>query len=292
MFKIKVPGFEGEWVKQNNRFLFPGGEIGVKLDSENYAFNHTTNPVMITARIHDAVDLFELALIQDAVKELVQPRTNIKLFMPYVPYGRQDRVCDKGEPFSLRVFANYINSLNFHSVAIVDPHSDVTPALINNSLVLSQQEIIGEFAELNKYIITAKPIFVSPDAGANKKTAALAKLYDHSSFIRCDKLRDLATGQIKETIVYADDLKGASVIICDDICDGGRTFIELAKALRAKNAGTIALYVTHGIFSKGTRVLIDGGIDQIFTTDSWGGETQWVMEPRVTVTKLEEIFYT
>jgi ribose-phosphate pyrophosphokinase len=111
-------------------------------------------------------------------------------------------------------------------------------------------------------------VLVSPDAGANKKTFEVAK-YFSTNFIRADKLRDLTTGQIKETIVYADDLTGKTAVILDDICDGGRTFIELAKVLKAKGAAKVILFVTHGIFSAGLDPLFAGGIDAIWTTDSF-----------------------
>jgi len=52
----------------------------------------------------------------------------------------------------------------------------------------------------------------------------------------------------------------------DDICDGGRTFIESAGLLReAYPEADIHLYVSHGIFSKGTDVLFDAGIKTIHT---------------------------
>lgn len=93
---------------------------------------------------------------------------------------------------------------------------------------------------------------ISPDAGSNKKIFDLAKSINYTGeIIRCDKLRDISTGKIIETIVYKDDLKGRDVIIVDDICDGGNTFIQLAKVLKQKNAGKIYLVVTHGIFSAG-----------------------------------------
>ena len=54
----------------------------------------------------------------------------------------------------------------------------------------------------------------------------------------------------------------------DDICDGGRTFTGIAKALKNKNAGNIYLAVSHGIFSNGFKKF-NGLIDSIFTTDSF-----------------------
>jgi ribose-phosphate pyrophosphokinase len=46
-------------------------------------------------------------------------------------------------------------------------------------------------------------------------------------------------------------------VIVDDICDGGRTFLEIAKTIRSKKRNIsifgdkIYLVVTHGIFSAG-----------------------------------------
>ena len=78
------------------------------------------------------------------------------------------------------------------------------------------------------------------------------------------RYRDTATGNIIRTDISVQDFKGANLMIVDDICDGGRTFIELAKVLRERNAGKIELFITHGIFSKGVDVF-DGYVDQAET---------------------------
>ena len=77
-------------------------------------------------------------------------------------------------------------------------------------------------------------------------------------------------GKTTTTINLAAGLsrKDKKVLIVDDICDGGRTFIELAKVLRAKGAETVDLYTTHGIYSKGTKVLAPY-INNIISTDSF-----------------------
>ncbi len=98
--------------------------------------------------------------------------------------------------------------------------------------------------------------------------ATICKELGFSSFIRADKSRNMATGQITETVVYADDLTGKACVIVDDLCDGGRTFIELAKVLRAKGAAKIALVVTHGIFSKGKEPL-NKYIDYTYALHDW-----------------------
>ncbi len=248
--------------------IFPGGEMGVTLNTEDilYLTTNATHQTII-ARLQTANDIMVLALTVDALRRI--DRTPIRLFMPYVPYARQDRACNKGEALSLKVFCDMINAMNFDWVAVCDPHSDVVGALLNRVTIINQARIISNFDALNKRIFETNAQFVSPDAGANKKTADLAAFYGRESFIRADKVRELSTGKIKETIVYANDLTGQTIIIVDDICDGGRTFIELATVLKAKGAKRVILYVTHGIFSKGLAPIIAGGVDEIYTTNSY-----------------------
>ncbi len=246
-------------------FTFPAGEVSIKLNN-NYRYFDVSTPNTILARIQNSDDLFKLALLKDALERV--DKNPINLFLPYVPYARQDRVCDKGESFSLKVFADYLNSLKFNQVTIVDPHSLVCEAVIDRVKVVSQLDVINKNLEFGKR--AAGCVLISPDAGANKKTAEVAAFFNHSSFVRADKLRDLTNGKIKETIVYCEDFKGRDVCVLDDICDGGKSFTELAKVCKAKNCGKFVLYVTHGIFSKGIDCLFSEGIDEIFTTNSFG----------------------
>jgi ribose-phosphate pyrophosphokinase len=108
---------------------------------------------------------------------------------------------------------------------------------------------------------------VSPDFGASKKIYKLATELD-LPVIQANKVRD-NKGQIIKTEVYVDNLEGKDVLIVDDCCDGARTFIEIAKVLKEKNVGSISLYVTHGIFSKGLDVIFESGISKIYTTSSF-----------------------
>jgi ribose-phosphate pyrophosphokinase len=71
------------------------------------------------------------------------------------------------------------------------------------------------------------------------------------------------TGALSGFEVYADDLTGKEVVILDDICDGGGTFIGLTKKLREKGAAKVTLYVTHGMFTKGVKILLES-IDEVW----------------------------
>lgn len=276
-------------------FLFPGGEVGVKLDTGNLRYLHAEAPWQtITARIRSSNDFMELVMATDALSRLDD--TPIRLFMPYVPYGRQDRVCVPGESFSLKAFASIINGLGFQRVTVVDPHSGVTEAVFDRLKALSQFDVIHQFRAFSTRVTRSDVpiVFVSPDAGANKKTSELAKYYGHGEFIRADKLRNLSTGDIKETIVYAENLTGQDVVIADDLCDKGGTFLLLAKALRAKGCGKIVLYITHGLFThaRGVGHLLSNGIDEVYTTNSYYGQVPpgGIDIDRATVLDLESTF--
>lgn len=247
-------------------FVFSGGEVSVKF-KPNYRVMPQSE-FKIVARLQNTQDLFSLALIKDAIIKNFKDVGVINLVMPYIPYARQDRVCAGGESFSLKVFCDYINSLSFNKVKVYDPHSDVAPALINNVEVYDQIEFFQNRDELAQIVFQNQVVFVSPDAGANKKTTKLAGYFGRQIFIRADKLRNLETGDILETVVYADDLQGQNVMIVDDIADGGATFKFLAKELKKLGAGKVILFVTHGIFSKGFEHLLED-IDEIITTNSF-----------------------
>lgn len=268
---------------EHKYFLFPGGEIGIKINPNNFIYK-PNQKVVLWARINCSNDFFELAMLKDAIERLGDK--DIYLVLPYVPYARQDRVCDNGESLSLKVFADLINSLNFKRVTIVDPHSDVCGVVFNNVKIITQFDVINKYYEFVHRV--RECVLVSADAGANKKVSIIAKFLN-TEFVRADKIRELSTGEIKETVVYCDNFDQKDVLIADDICDGGRTFIELAKILKSKNCGKIHLYVTHGIFSKGTKVIYDSGIEQIWTTDSICRMTFDVYD--IKILELEKVDY-
>ncbi len=220
---------------------FSGGECHVKFlvpFSEN-------DQVRINTRLNSSDDVMTLCLAVDALRNM--DVNYIELFIPYIPYARQDRVMVPGEPLSIKVFAGIINSLNLNKVIVFDAHSDVSVALLNRCTNVANYEMVKYFiAELKLTDFT----LVSPDIGAYKKVDKLAEKIAYKGQIATGiKVRDLATGQIVKSDVNTDDLNGKACVVIDDICDGGRTFIELATALKAKNAGDLYFIASHGIFS-------------------------------------------
>lgn len=244
-------------------FNFSGGEPHIKIET---SLLYNEQDIGITHRIQSFNDVGVLLVAVDALRRL-NPNRYIHLFLPYFPGARQDRIMVKGEPLTVKIYADIINSLKLSSVTIFDPHSDVTPALIDNCVVVSNHTFIHSVIQK----IGSTPLLISPDAGSNKKIKDLQSYLGNTldiEVVKCDKTRNTKTGAITGFEVYADNLNGRDCLIVDDICDGGGTFIGLAEELKRKGAGKIYLAVSHGIFSKGLRELAHS-IHHIYTTDSF-----------------------
>jgi len=245
--------YEGTRQIPHKTFVFSGGEVQVRIEEVGYYY--PASSVRIEAHIVKSDDFFELALLVDAIRRTFGYTTLIDLVMPYLPYARQDRAMTTGESLALKVFCDLINGLKFRTVEVWDVHSDVALALLDRVVnkpveQIIQPEVLGDC------------ILVAPDAGSLKKVSKVAQMFGRR-MVRADKTRSVKDGSITGTVVYSESVGYSDFLIVDDICDGGRTFIELAKELRKLTTGKINLYVTHGIFSKGF-VELNTVIDNIY----------------------------
>lgn len=110
---------------------FPDGTILMKEDSVYYSAYGST----IIWKYEN--DREFLALIY-LVKHLRRRSFNkISLWMPYIPNARMDRVKHNEDVFTLKYFTEIFNDLHFDSVTVLDPHSSVSEALIDNLNVIN-----------------------------------------------------------------------------------------------------------------------------------------------------------
>lgn len=241
-----------------HKFIFPGGEPHIKIDFDS----NDIQPVLIQAMLKDSESLVWLFLATNALRQA--GFNDISLHMPYVPFARQDRVMTPGEPLSIKWFATLINSQKYKNIIILDPHSDVTTALLNNVIAKNNSQLVAD--ALKKFGISDS-VLVSPDAGQEKKIYKVAKTYQ-LPVLSCSKHRDVTNGRITDIIVPRTiSLANKHLYIIDDICDGGATFKMLADKLKLFEPKSINLVVTHGIFSKGYDFA--ESVDTIYTTNSF-----------------------
>jgi ribose-phosphate pyrophosphokinase len=252
-------------------FTFPDGQPHFKLETYDREFGAAT----VEMAIKSPADLFLACLVADTLRN--HGYSEINLDIRYLLGARMDRPIDWAQPFTLQSVARIINLCGFSRVRILDVHSEVATRLIRNSENLLPHPQLWQVKETLGHVR-----FVAPDAGAMKRVELLTF---PASFTSCHKKRRSSDGALlgfgvndPSTVVDRDCL------IVDDICDGGGTFVGLAQKLREAGAKKVFLFVTHGIFSKGVATLGDGGIDGVFTTNSyWNLDTGYYGSTKLTV---------
>lgn len=215
-------------------------------------------------------ELFYLFLIKRHLEKFFV-NVHYALNLPYIPNARMDRVKNQDEVFTLKHFCDFINSLNFDVVWVLDPHSYVSEALINDV----------EVGQPDGYILTAIKSMCSnypditkedwmvfyPDEGAMKRYSTNLP-YKYAFGI---KRRDWSTGKIEGLDVAGcvDEIKDKVILIVDDICSRGGTFYHSAKKLKELGAKAVYLYITHceNTILEG-ELLTSGLIEKVYTTNS------------------------
>lgn len=176
------------------------------------------------------------------------------LYCPYLPYARQDKAVSNDTTFARHPMIASLSSY-FNPIQTFDAHSDC------GDVESFKPNIF--FSSIPKH-----DIICFPDAGAKKR---YQEYFGGKKVILFSKIRDQKTGAIKK-VRFSNPkkylLKNKTILIVDDICDGGRTFIECAKVLKTFKPKQIGLAVSHGVFSQGFMPLAEAGIETVYTTNS------------------------
>ena len=261
---------------------FPDGQPHIKLEG--------TAHDIINCSIRTADELVQVLMLHNILKR--QGFTETQLNLHYLMGGRMDRAISINEPETLKVIGDMITQSGFESVYLTFPHSQTSLDAIRDKHGRIAERRIGDERSfikegINKALNRANtPTFgyVTPDAGAEKvfenyHSEFVAQIYRNDiTHVPASKVRDMHTGKLSAFRVNADMVPETCIIV-DDLCDGGGTFMGLAKELRAKGAKFIGLVVYHGIFSKGQSL---DGIDFIYTSNSfrqfWPGASDLVFQ--------------
>lgn len=233
-------------------FLFSGGEFQLKLPSRI-----DTERVILTWKPTEPSEITFLALAVNALQSM--GIHDIDLDILYLPYARQDRVCEPGNANSLEVICQFLDNLGVLNIRLWDVHNEhKTFELFEDTHIssISASNIFERFKILNDFDLS-NLILCAPDDGAYRRVLEIANEFEMGTPVVMKKLRDPDTGRITgmEPDKYNRSVDGWNVLIIDDICDGGATFTRAAQILKEHGAENLYLYVTHGIFSKGLDLL-------------------------------------
>lgn len=243
-----------------NMLEFSDGALTCKLEEL------PENPRYISVHVLPSTPVYrvreELEIVLDAIHLNTTGYGKMYINIDYLPYARADRKFEDGNGIPLLNFLDWvrgkyntkvcINICDIHNPKTLDKYS-----YINNKTQLQcfKESIAFDFKTNYDYI-------VAPDKGAVEKANTFAEHFE-TEIGYCEKVRDISTGQIIKSQLPELDFKDKVVLIPDDLCDGGFTFIKLAEQLKSAGAKQVDLYVTHLIASKGLDTFT-GLIDNIY----------------------------
>lgn len=261
-FIINYP--EGRAHDQFEMFRYPGGEVQVRL-TESAAMlvkNPVVETITVVARITDGDPVPVLQLLDALARTTNAP---VDLILPYLPYGRADRAFSTGDCFGLHVFGMMMSNAQVRKIYTLDAHSDKVVLAVDFDV--SPKPIIEQvISRLDGSAIYGSSIITTavmlPDKGAAR--------YGYKTKLVASKMRDQQSGKLSGfTVPDKSEFKCDNILIIDDICDGGGTFVGIAEALRKAGVEQdLFLYVTHGIFSKSLSPLKQY-FKHVYTTDSF-----------------------
>lgn len=238
-----------------------------------------TEHVQVSCGTTIGVDHLFVALLQlDTVASKYRFLYNLNL--PYLPYGRADRAFGDSQACGLEIFvdslkwASRIESMDIHNVNAAKDLGFKNMTVVSQA---DQSELIPTWNKLAKRVQYQSVVVMAPDEGAEHRAYDFRKWLKRSIIngnlnnylITGDKARN-AQGHITDYRIAGPSPEGKEVIVVDDICDGGGTFILAAEQLRAAGATKVHLLITHGIFSKGLDSL-RGLVDTISCVNLIGG---------------------
>lgn len=256
---MKIARINLEYGKFENYELtrFPDGSI-------KYVNKFDFNPDLIVVKtsLESSEDIIALALIKDTL-DRIYPKIEKMLKIKYMMYQQDDRLFNMNESFGLKTISKIITNQYWDNVVVYHPHSDKVEMMDNCTIEDNTSFIKSVLQEIPN---SDKLVWIIPDSGAFKTQFKQIEKLNHKEFAIASKSRDHNNGEIV-TYLDREDFKGADCIIFDDICLGGRTFLNIEAELQARNCGKVYLAVTHGVFNYGTDHLIRV-FEKIYISDS------------------------
>jgi ribose-phosphate pyrophosphokinase len=219
--------------------------------------------------------LAELILIKDLC--LSASVNSLSFVLPNMRYSRQDRKHCSRVPISTRAVADAI-SPGLKRIITMDLHSpqiqNAYPANVPLDNLHSFPEVVKYLRE-NHFSDLENLVVVSPDIGsANRANSFMKRLIraensdskkNNYSFAIINKTRD-KSGDIEDMLLIGN-VEGKNALILDDICDSGGTSINAGKLLKEKGAKRLLTYSTHGLYTKGTKDLLET-FDVVMTSNT------------------------
>lgn len=207
-------------------------------------------------------NLMELLLMIDAAKRA--SAGYITAVIPYFGYARQDRKDKPRVPISAKLIADLIHAAGAHRLMTMDFHADQLQGFFDIPVDHLKSEAV--FLPYLQNQDMSNVIFASPDVGGVKRARSYAKFFK-TPLVICDKYRERANEIAGMTVI--GDVKGANVILVDDLADTAGTLSRAADALIENGAKSVRAICAHPVLSgKAYENINNSKLDELIVTDT------------------------
>ncbi len=254
---------------------YPDGQKSVILQTDRL---DVKKPVNIRCRIKNPDELFVLMCLITALRNndfyihevqfvyLFGMRSDRKFFNTDVNYFRD-------------IVAPTINKMKIPCVKAFAPHNLIVLEYIKSYFDICELDM--DSSNFDWY--ASETWLMWGDANANLLRSSLPSLQKGRRI--ANFIKDRVDGKIGISM-HHNDICGLNrlrkIVILDDLCDGGATFIAEAAFLRENGFnGKLELFIAHGLFTKGIDALFPH-FDHIYCTNSY----QDIEHPSVTQFKV------
>lgn len=216
-------------------------------------------------------DLWTLNQFVDAMNSIgIIPNITI----PWLIDGQADRRFNKGESFGLKLVCDFLNRMDAN-FKIFHPHNrEVVEALIDGVEIIEPdnflKKVLEQISDKNNLVkrLENSLVILSPDAGAYKWVSKICDKIEWAGEVKtASKSRKFNNGKsILTQELPVNNFHGLDILIVDDICVNGGTFVGLAKLLKKAKCGKLFLAISH-ITVENPNIELSEYFDTIFTTN-------------------------
>ncbi|MDJ0389611.1 ribose-phosphate pyrophosphokinase [Roseomonas sp. E05] len=189
--------------------------------------------------------LFFLGAVRDA------GAARVTAVAPYLAYARKDRRTKPHDPVTTRYVAQLLEAVGVDAILTLEVHN---LAAFQNAFRCRAEHLDSRalFApRLRSLVGTAPVVVASPDPGGVKRAQLFREQFERmlgrevgDAFMEKRRSGGVVSGEH-----LAGEVRGATVVVVDDLISTGGTMLRAAEACLAQGAARVLAVAAHGLFT-------------------------------------------
>jgi ribose-phosphate pyrophosphokinase len=227
--------------------------------------------IVITWNFEYEGEFIHVAQLVDLLRKYedkIGDRRKIRLYIPYMPYARQDKPICNDSTFAGVVFSELLDNLDVDEISSVDVHNPKIFEWLRNFRNSSVDYMISDIIKAEKI-----DVVVFPDKSARYRYEKDIKKWCPSvQILHGEKIRNQATGNIEKLEIVGSmswtlgksSGKYFRYLVVDDIFDGGASPTKAAQGLNLSHNDYLVGYFSHCLCTKGLDVAKNAGYSKLY----------------------------